>query len=1128
MSVKSVVINYIVSMLLIASTGMAFAQETPRSNKEIILRRAEQFYNEYRYEKAAQEYERVLDLSDDKRQLKLRIANAYYQNKQHDKAIKWYQQVITSETASEVDAFHLFEYGMALRNEEKYSQAIFWLDKYNKQVEGSRIAQKQLFFLKNRKYYYKDTVQYKLIDVGINTSGNEFAPSWYLEKLLFLSDSPKLNEGRKSDGPSLFYTRIEDDTVIISPQVVFASGRKNMYGPVAVYDRGEHMIFTRTTKVKGASHPVLRLFEANYDFNTSDWKEDKQLKLIDGPYASGHPALSRDARKMFFVSDKPGGFGGTDLYMTIKKDDKWGNPINMGDLINTPGDEMYPFLHNDSTLYFASDGHAGFGGLDVFKVALSGLDSGTVVNIGKPINSSKDDFGYIVDEKGSHGYFTSNRNGQDDILAFRREKMKKLWMEGFAKDGSTPLPVNMKDVLLYDHITNEQLSKSDENGYFRMELEQEREYELMARPLSASGDYVINFEGFVKNRKDTSEIVDIEIIDPVTHKSIEQSREDGYIKFSLQEGRDYEIKVDVKGQKEKVKLSDVHLEGFVNYMDIPDLDIGKVYFLDAGTNTKVAESEKNGFFEFPLKNKSDFLLRVVRPEQDKYFELVFEGFLKDKKDTTKHIHLDVIDEETGEKVYSSEEKGYAKFVLEKKRKYNMVARVDSEYVDPSTLHFQGFIKDLVVPVNAGEVKIFDANTGKVLFESSPKGFFDFKMKENHQYGLSVNHHQPSPHQIHFEGFVKDENDSVPSNVMIADDHGHRMSSDKSGYFNFDLSDEEPFKVMTNTEEKGEASSVADILHFEGFASEDGENIGTGKIYMYDAVNNKLIFKTDDNGYFHFDLDPGHTYNLQAKKQKNDSIKKNIKVKFTGFVKDEQDSLTHTHISIKDPETGESLVDSDHEGHFTFVMQEDKMYEVEATPVPVKKHVLEDVRLIMVYKDKTMKQLLLEDTENEKVYEVNLDGEEHYYTDGYIERSFNKKIKVKLTDVEKVIDFLQSEDITVSDQFEVKSIYYETNSSSLTPTQQNELKKVASFLKRHPNVNMLVSSFADRRGASSYNEQLTRERNQSVMDALHDMGIESGRIQSVSHGELRNLEHCTSCGAKDYERHRRTDFHIISY
>lgn len=1125
---KSIIVNYIVPIVLIAIAGIAVAQESPRSNKEIILKRAEQFYNEYKYDKAVEEYKRALELTEDKKKLSLRIANAYYQQKKYDKAINWYEKVVTPETASKIDAFHLFEYGMALRNEGKYSQAIYWLDKYNKQVDGSRIAQKQLFFLKNRKYYHKDTVQYELIDVGINTSANEFAPSWYLEKLLFLSDSPKLNEGRKSDDPSLFYTRIDDDTVIISPQLVFESGKKSVYGPVAVYDQGERMILTRTQKVKGAAHPVLKLFEATYDFNTSKWKEGKRLKIADDPHAYGHPTLSHDGRKLFFVSDKPGGFGGTDLYMSVKNDGEWGKPINMGDLINTPGNEMYPFLHNDTTLYFASDGHAGFGGLDVFKVALTGLDSGTVVNLGKPINSSDDDFGYIISKKGDHGYFTSNREGQDDILAFRKKEMKKLWMEGFTKDGSTPLPVNMKNVLLYDHITNEQLSKSDESGYFRMELEQEREYELMARPLNASGDYVINFEGFVKNRKDTSEIVSIKIIDPVTHKSVEHSRENGYIKFSLQEGRDYEIKVSVNDEKDRVKLSDVHVEGFVNYKDIPDLDIGKVYFLDAGTNVKISESEKNGFFEFPLKNKSDFLLRVVRPEQDKYFELVFEGFVKDKRDTTKQVHLDVIDEETGEKVYSSEEKGYARFVLEKKRKYNMVARVDSDYVNPSTLHFQGFIKDLVVPVNAGEVKIFDANTGKVLFESSPKGFFDFKMKENHQYGLSVNHHQPSPHEINFEGFVKGENDSIPTNMMIADDHGHRMSSEESGYFSFNLSDEEPFKIMTNTHEKGKKSSVADILHFEGFATEEGSNVSTGKIYMYDTVNNKLIFKSDDNGFFHFDMDPGHTYNLQAKKANKDSTKKNIKVKFTGFVKDEHDSLTHTHISIVDPETGELLVDSDQEGHFTFVMEEDKMYEVEATPVPVEKHVLKDVRLITVYKDRALKQLLLEDTTNEKVYEVNLDKEEHYYTDGYIQRKFSKNIKAKLTDIDKVVNFLQSENIAISDQFELKSIYYETNSSSLSESQRSELKKVALFLKRHPNVNMLISSFADRRGASSYNEQLTRERNQSVIKALREMGVESGRIQSVSHGELRDLEHCTNCGVQDYERHRRTDFHIISY
>jgi hypothetical protein len=139
-------------------------------------------------------------------------------------------------------------------------------------------------------------------------------------------------------------------------------------------------------------------------------------------YSTGHPAISKDGRLIVFSSDRPGGQGGSDLYMSYRNGDTWGEPENLGFRVNTAGDEMFPFLLDDGTLLFSSNGHAGLGGLDLFSAQQAEVGFVDVTNLGVPINSPQDDFSMIV-TSGGRGYFSSNRSGgkgSDDIYFFQR------------------------------------------------------------------------------------------------------------------------------------------------------------------------------------------------------------------------------------------------------------------------------------------------------------------------------------------------------------------------------------------------------------------------------------------------------------------------------------------------------------------------------------------------------------------------------------------------------------------------------------------------------------------------------------------------------------------------------------
>ncbi len=197
-------------------------------------------------------------------------------------------------------------------------------------------------------------------------------------------------------------------------------------GPLTFSADGSRVIFTRNNYNEGKSRKSadnvtkLKLYSA--DLRDGGWANVQELPFNSDEYSSGHPALSRDGKSLYFVSDRPGGRGGTDVYVARFDGGVWSQPLNLGPQINTKGDEMFPFVDENNVLYFASSGHPGsLGGLDIYHTSLNGGNQ-QVFHLEAPINSKADDFGLITDGTRSTGYFSSNRlKGDDDIFRFFRE-----------------------------------------------------------------------------------------------------------------------------------------------------------------------------------------------------------------------------------------------------------------------------------------------------------------------------------------------------------------------------------------------------------------------------------------------------------------------------------------------------------------------------------------------------------------------------------------------------------------------------------------------------------------------------------------------------------------------------------
>ncbi|WP_461126208.1 OmpA family protein [Spirosoma aerophilum] len=280
-------------------------------------------------------------------------------------------------------------------------------------------------------------------------------------------------------------------------------------GPATFSRDGLRIIFTRNNYNNGRASKSttgvnkLKLYTATQQ--NGAWMNIEELPFNSDEYSVGHPTLSRDEQFLYFASDMPGGFGGTDLYVSQYQNGRWGRPINLGGIINTKGNELFPFVDDAGNLYFSTDGRKGLGALDIFFATLSNNTIvKTVDHLDAPINSNQDDFGFITDGNRRGGYFSSNRrDGNDDIYRFVRESSlfgcRDLTIRVY--DTNTDQPLDSVSVLIKSKGEGrpDRTIMSDANGFLRICLEGANAFTFQA---SRDG-YINSMVGFT-----TSAMVD--------------------------------------------------------------------------------------------------------------------------------------------------------------------------------------------------------------------------------------------------------------------------------------------------------------------------------------------------------------------------------------------------------------------------------------------------------------------------------------------------------------------------------------------------------------------------------------------------------------------------------------------
>ncbi len=461
-------------LFLIIISTTAFAQ----------LKRANKFYDHYDYARAIELYKKLLNKEEDAEALE-KIANCYRLTRNYAKAEQFYSRLITIPGINPVNHFY---YGEVLKNQNKPDEAKQQFNLYLNTVPNDREVQESVKSCDNVKIWVKKTQQFDITPVaGLNTSHSEFSPSIVKDKLIFTSDrtqdlvnnfnyswnkQPFLNE---------YYVTIlgkKDSNLVLSKTPKLMPWPVNTAfhdGPMCFDEKTNTMYITRVDyEVKKRNLKFInrpKLFSATMVGN--NWEDMKPFKYNSDDYSVAHPSVSSDGQWLFFASDMPGGKGGFDIYRCHKETDGWGIPENLGDEVNSANEELFPFIRKDGTLYFASDRHTGFGGLDVFSATMVNNKYSGVSNLGAPLNSSTDDFGIIFTDDFTRGYFSSDRasgKGADDIYSFIALN-KYIQIEGkllLSQNINDPLK-NMQIKLLTEDGKLINSTVTDSIGHFKFE-----------------------------------------------------------------------------------------------------------------------------------------------------------------------------------------------------------------------------------------------------------------------------------------------------------------------------------------------------------------------------------------------------------------------------------------------------------------------------------------------------------------------------------------------------------------------------------------------------------------------------------------------------------------------------------
>jgi tetratricopeptide (TPR) repeat protein len=411
-------LGFVLTLVLIAA----------QANAQATLKRANKQYELGAFNLAAQSYKEFLAKNQEHTEANSKLADCYRHLNQQEKAVPYYQAAVA---AGDVEDIYVFQYGLTLQELGRYELARGVFNRLGEKSEAFKVRCKQ--FAEACEFALKSIApaSYKVSNEFANSAAFDFGPTFFGDQLVYSSGRTDIKGRDSRNAPSsgmgegtnrLLITQRDKNGFLEVPVTLHTGfGVGVNEGPASYSADGSWVAFTRNnfmdgTRMMPSSGMELNLFIAQAK-SDGDWENPLAFPHNGVGYSTGYPCFSPDGKALYFASNRPGGYGGFDIYVSFKIGGNWSAPENLGATVNTLGNEITPF-YDGNALHFASDYQKGFGGFDIFRAEESGGRWATVYHAGAGLNSSNDDYGFVFNGDRNIGYFVSNRpggKGSEDI-----------------------------------------------------------------------------------------------------------------------------------------------------------------------------------------------------------------------------------------------------------------------------------------------------------------------------------------------------------------------------------------------------------------------------------------------------------------------------------------------------------------------------------------------------------------------------------------------------------------------------------------------------------------------------------------------------------------------------------------
>lgn len=546
---------------------------------------ADYMYRHLSFYEAIDYYEKVSETSDDW-EVMARLGDCYLFTHDYTSAVQRYRHAVKLDGCTDEVRFR---YANLLMKLERYDEALPLLEQIQEDKPDERRLKNLIESCKRSAHFDYDVPNGLVVFQDFNTDNSEFGVAFRSGELVFTVDSAMVEKIKNKDidkwsGSSYYHMysvscdrkgHCEDSLKRIGEKF----NKRHHDGPASFTEDGSVMFFTRTNhggQIKGKqavadneNYVNLQIMIASdYDKETGEYKKVKSFPHNNMRYSVAHPAISPGGNLLVFASDMPGGEGGTDLYMSqLNERGKWSKPENLGIEINTEGEEVFPFITQDTVLYFSSNGLVGRGGLDVYESKWNARKNtfSTPKHLGIPVNSSYDDMSFAVSKDGI-AFFSSDRPAPqkgDNIYYFREYN---VWLDLRVTDGISKKPAQNCAVRLISNRDNRSFV-TDENGIVFTRLHPQNNYNIefvkkgydtlitktttvgvlspdtVFSTASILPEFEINYEGIVANKATNKPVKNSRLVFISHSGDIDTLFYDGIVPFSkkLERNQEYHI-----------------------------------------------------------------------------------------------------------------------------------------------------------------------------------------------------------------------------------------------------------------------------------------------------------------------------------------------------------------------------------------------------------------------------------------------------------------------------------------------------------------------------------------------------------------------------------------------------------